>query len=63
MELTDEELINLAKEQNIKIMAITDHDTLEGLKNIPKENKKQLVLTTCSPTKDQYQLIINSIQI
>lgn len=38
-------------------------DKKTGSISIPKENKKQLVLTTCSPTKDQYQLIINSIQI
>lgn len=31
-----------------------------GTINVPKENKNQLVLTTCSPTKDEYQLIINS---
>ena len=33
------ELIELAKKENIKIMAITDHDTLEGIKNIPKDIK------------------------
>lgn len=32
-----------------------------GTINVPKENTNQLVLTTCSPTKDGYQLIINSI--
>lgn len=33
------ELIELAKKQNIKILGITDHDTLEGIKNIPKNIK------------------------
>lgn len=33
------ELIELAKKQNIKIIAITDHDTLEGIKNAPKNIK------------------------
>ena len=33
------ELIKLAKKQNIKIIAITDHDTLEGIKNVPKNIK------------------------
>ena len=32
-----------------------------GSINIPKQNKKQLILTTCSPNKNNYQLIINSI--
>lgn len=38
-EYSPKELINLAKEQNIKLISITDHDTLEGLKNIPKNIK------------------------
>ena len=33
-----------------------------GYININKENKKQLVLTTCSPNKKNYQLIINCIE-
>ena len=33
------ELIKLAKKQNIKILGITDHDTLEGIKNVPKNIK------------------------
>lgn len=32
-----------------------------GTITVPKENTNQLVLTTCSPEKDGYQLIINSI--
>ena len=31
-----------------------------GSINVPKQNNKQLVLTTCSPNKNNYQLIINS---
>lgn len=38
-EYSPKELINLAKEQNIKLMSITDHDTLEGIKNISKNIK------------------------
>ena len=30
--------------------------------SVPKENKNQLVLTTCSPSRDNYQLIINCIK-
>lgn len=33
-----------------------------GTITVPKEEKKQLILTTCSPKKDNYQLIINCIQ-
>ena len=33
-----------------------------GYININRENKKQLVLTTCSPTKKDYQLVVNSIE-
>lgn len=33
-----------------------------GSITVPKEDKNQLVLTTCSPTKEDYQLIINCIQ-
>jgi LPXTG-site transpeptidase (sortase) family protein len=33
-----------------------------GYININKENKKQLILTTCSPNKYNYQLIINCIE-
>ncbi len=31
-----------------------------GSINIPKQNNKQLILTTCTPNKKNYQLIINS---
>lgn len=34
----------------------------DGTITVPKEDKNQLILTTCSPTKDKYQLIINCIQ-
>lgn len=33
------ELIELAKKQNIKILGITDHDTLEGIKHMPNNIK------------------------
>lgn len=38
-ELTPNELINLAINNNIRILAITDHDTLNGVKNIDREDK------------------------
>ena len=33
-----------------------------GYINLNKENKKQLILTTCSPTKNNYQLVVNCIE-
>lgn len=35
----------------------------DGNISVEKEKSNQLILTTCSPTKDNYQLIINSILI
>ena len=37
-ELSPDELISLAVEKNIGILAITDHDTLEGVKHINRDN-------------------------
>ena len=37
-ELTPDELIELAVSKNIKILGITDHNTLDGLKNINRNN-------------------------
>lgn len=39
-ELTPQELIYLAIDSNIGMLAITDHDTLNGVKNINREDKK-----------------------
>lgn len=33
-----------------------------GTITVPKENTNQLILTTCSPTKENYQLIINCLR-
>ena len=38
-ELSPEELIKLAIERNIGVMAITDHDTLEGIKTVNREDE------------------------
>lgn len=34
-----------------------------GTITVPKESTKQLILTTCSPNKNNYQLIINCVSI
>lgn len=36
-------------------------DKKDGTITIPKEQTNQLILTTCSPTKKDYQLIVNCI--
>lgn len=43
-----------------KVISIWEEDK-NGYIHINKENSKQLVLTTCSPTNSNKQLIINSI--
>ena len=59
------DIIKLTYKDNHYIYEIKDIWEIEktGSINIEKENNTQLILTTCSPTKENYQLIINSIQI
>ncbi|MBQ6323212.1 MAG: hypothetical protein IJI22_00070 [Bacilli bacterium] len=33
-----------------------------GYINLNKEGKNQLILTTCSPTRNNYQLVVNCIE-
>ncbi len=51
---------------NNKIYTYTVKNTWEekknGYINVNKENKNQLILTTCSPNKNNYQLIVNCIE-
>ena len=61
-------------QQNDEIMLIYKNNTYlykvkeiweekkTGYINFNRENKKQLILTTCSPKKDGYQLVINCIE-
>lgn len=53
-ELTPDELIELAVENNISVMSITDHNTINGIKNINRENKN---------IKDNKIQIINGIEL
>lgn len=59
------DIIKLNYKNNNYIYQIKDIWEIEktGQITVEKENNTQLVLTTCSPNKDNYQLIINSIQI
>ncbi len=42
--LTPSELLNLAKENNLKILAITDHDNIEGSKKLVELNAKDIIV-------------------
>ena len=45
-ELTPDELVDLALKTNVGTLAITDHDTILGLKNIDKENYEKLKIVS-----------------
>ena len=67
-----EELDELKKDDTIDLIYLNKKYTYivkdiweekkNGFININKENKPQLVLTTCSPNKEGYQLIVNCTQ-
>ena len=38
-ELTPDELINLAIENNIAVMSITDHNTIDGMKQVDRNKE------------------------
>ena len=62
LKINDE--IILIYKNKIYIYIVKDiwEEKKNGYININKEKKKQLVLTTCSPNRDNYQLIINCIE-
>lgn len=64
-QLKKNDIIKLTYKNNNYIYKIKDIWEIKktGTINVEKENNTQLILTTCSPTKESYQLIINSIQI
>ena len=49
------------KKYNYQVKDIWE-ERKNGFINVNKEIENQLILTTCSPTKEEYQLIINCIQ-
>jgi len=62
LELNDEiTLIIENKTYTYKVKDIWE-EKKNGYINFNKENKKQLILTTCSPNKEGYQLVINCIE-
>ena len=62
LELNDE--IILIIEDNKTIYKVKDiwEEKKNGYISINKENTKQLILTTCSPNKEGFQLVINCIK-
>lgn len=63
--LKKNDIIKLTFKNNNYIYKVKDIWEIKktGTIDVEKENSTQLILTTCSPTKENYQLIINSIQI
>lgn len=58
----NDEIIIIYKNKKYKyIVKDIYEEKKNGYININKEKNKQLVLTTCSPKKEKYQLIINCI--
>ena len=62
LELNDEIILIIENKKNIYIVKDIWEEKKNGYININKENKNQLILTTCSPNKEGYQLVINCIE-
>ena len=58
----DEIILNINNKTYKYIVKEYWEEKKNGYINDNKESKKQLILTTCSPNKDNYQLIINCIE-
>ena len=62
LELNDEIILIIKnKKYTYKVKDIWE-EKKNGYINFNKENQKQLILTTCSPNKEGYQLVINCIE-
>ena len=62
LEIQDEiEIIYNQKNYYYEVKEIWE-EKKNGFIHINKEEKKQLILTTCSPKKENYQLIVNCIE-
>lgn len=61
LEINDEIIIKYDNKEYKYFVKDIWEEKKNGYININKEPQKQLILTTCSPTKDDYQLIINCI--
>ena len=59
LNINDEVLLNYNNKNYIYTIKDMWNDKKTGTIKIPKENTNQLILTTCSPNRKNYQLIIN----
>jgi LPXTG-site transpeptidase (sortase) family protein len=62
LELNDEVILIIENKKSIYKVKDIWEEKKNGYININKENNKQLILTTCSPNKEGYQLVINCIE-
>ena len=62
IELYDEIYLQYNKNEYIYEVIEIWEEKKNGYIHINKEPTKQLILTTCSPNKEGYQLVINSIK-
>lgn len=62
LELNDEIILIIKNKKHIYKVKDIWEEKKNGYINFNKENQKQLILTTCSPNKEGYQLVINCIE-
>jgi LPXTG-site transpeptidase (sortase) family protein len=62
LKINDEIILNFKKKTYTYIVKDILEEKKTGYINFNKEEKKQLILTTCSPQKSNYQLVINCIE-
>jgi LPXTG-site transpeptidase (sortase) family protein len=62
LKINDEIILNFKKKTYTYIVKDIWEEKKTGYINFNKEEKKQLILTTCSPQKNNYQLVINCIE-
>ena len=62
LELNDEIILIIKNKKRIYTVKDIWEEKKNGYININKEKTNQLILTTCSPHKDNYQLVINCIE-
>lgn len=58
----DEIILIIENKKSIYIVKDIWEEKKNGYINFNRENKNQLILTTCSPNKEGYQLVINCIE-
>lgn len=62
LEINDEIILIIENKKSIYKVKDIWEEKKNGYININKERKNQLILTTCSPNKEGYQLVINCIE-